>query len=224
MEALGIAEACAFALGSYGAEPHAGNEQLVDALADEPRLHPVWVLGPHQCGEFPEPRRLAQELARNGVRMVRIPCGALTMQKRLDLVLFRDVFAALAPCRVPIMIDCLDSLDQVSTGELETLLGEWTGCPLILTFPKLEQHDRMFYYLWEKFDHFYVEISGYQTLGAIEEVTKRFGSNRLVYGSKYPHFTPLQTMLQVIYSDVAADVKRDLAGNTVRRLLEEVTY
>ena len=42
-----------------------------------------------------------------------------------------------------------------------------------------------------------------------------------MYGSRHPHFTPLQTMLQVIYADVDEPAKRAIAGDTLRGLLAE---
>jgi len=45
-----------------------------------------------------------------------------------------------------------------------------------------------------------------------------------VFGSNYPYFTPLQSMLHLIYSEIAEEDKRLIAGDTVRGLLrKEVT-
>ena len=36
------------------------------------------------------------------------------------------------------------------------------------------------------------------------------------------NFTPLQTMLQVVYAEIDEEAKRKIAGDNVRKLLEDV--
>jgi hypothetical protein len=221
MDALGIAEACPFALSEYDGECGSGNAWVAQAARGNARLHPVWVLGPHHCGEYPAPRDIPAMFARAGVRMARAPLGKMVPLKTLDLCLMEELLDVLCERRIPLLLDCQDSSDQAGTQDLKTILQRWSALPVIVTFPKLEQTDRRLYYLWERFDRLYVDLSPCQTLGGIEAVTQRFGSNRLVFGSRFPFFTPLQTMLQVIYSQVDDTVKADIAGGTVRRLLGE---
>ena len=223
MDSMGIAEACAYALSEYECNPGAGNAWLARELAANPRLHPVLVIGPHQCGEWPSPADLPARLEAAGAKMARLPLGAMTAMKELDILLLEGLADCLTARKAPLFIDCLGSLEQARAADLKTLLERWPTLPVILSFPKTGQQDRMLHCLWERFPNFYVELAGYQTLGIIEDVTRRFGGRRMVFGSRYPHFTPLQTMLQVIYSGVEDAVKREIAGDTVRALLKEVT-
>jgi predicted TIM-barrel fold metal-dependent hydrolase len=146
----------------------------------------------------------------------------MTCLKELDVCLLAELFDHLAPCRTPVFIDCLDTLEQAATAQLRELLDHWPTLPVIVGFPKVEHDDRRLYCLWERSAQFHLELSGYQTLGAIEAVTQRFGPDRLVFGSKSPYFTPLQSMLQVIYSRIDETAKCAIAGGTLRRLLAEV--
>ena len=222
MDSLGIAEACPFALAEYDGNPGTGNAWLDKAVTERERLHPVLVIGPNACGEFIAAADLAGRMRASGARMLRLPLAPLAAQKELDVSLIEDLLDAMAEHRIPLIVDCLTSLEQVRTSEVVAMLRGWPTSHLILSFPKLGTDDRRFYALWDRFEHFHVDLPGYQTLGAIEDVTRRFGSQRIVFGTRYPHFTPLQTMLQVIYSDVDEAAKRDIAGETIRRLLREV--
>lgn len=221
MDSLGIAEACPFALSQYECMPGTGNAWLAQAVKGESRLHPVLVVGPNACGEFIGPEALPERMAACGARMVRLPLGPLSTQQELQVCLIADLLDCMAQHRVAIIIDCLTSLEQVRTDELLTLLRTWPVVHVILSFPKLGSDNRRFYYLWERFPNLHVELSGYQTLGGIEAVTKRFGNHRIVFGTRYPHFAPLQTVLQVIYADVEESVKREIAGGTVRQFARE---
>lgn len=222
MDSLGVAEAMPFALSEYEANMGEGNARLAADTAAVARLHPAWVAIAHQCGEGPTPDELFEQMSRHDVRMIRIGLHKTTFSSDLDLCLLEDLFDRLAPHRIIVYIDCRLSFEQVKTQTMKTLLRTWADMPVVLGVPKIEMQDRVFYYLWERFDNFLIELSGYQVLGGIEAVFARFGSDRIVFGTRYPHFTPLQTMLQIIYSRVEESVKKDIAGATMRRLLGEV--
>ena len=60
-------------------------------------------------------------------------------------------------------------------------------------------------------------------MGTLEKIVERFGPERVVYGSRYPYFTPLQSMLQIIYAGIDEEAKRKIAGDNMRSLLRDVT-
>jgi hypothetical protein len=222
MDELGIAEACPVALMGRDYDPWEANRWLVANLPQSERLHPVWVVATHHTGEFPAPEQLLAEMAQNKVRMLRLfLSGRLSYLDQLDLPLLVELFDALDEHRVPLLIDCVDPL-LLHAADLEPVLKGWPHMPVILSIPKVVQNERWFYYLWERYDNFNVDLPGYQVLGGIEAIVKRFGAHRLVYGSRYPYFTPLQSMLQLIYSEIEEGDKRAIAGDTMRRLLAEV--
>ena len=162
-------------------------------------------------------------MAADNVRLARIGFGSAQYVPRLDLLLYEPLLAALAEACVPVVL-CYQDIQAVDWPAIADALARWPGLRIIMSLSKITYHDRYFYALWEKFDSLYVELSGYQVLNGIEAVTGRFGPDRLVYGSRSPHFAPLQSMLQVIYSDVEEGVKRSIAGGTVRRLMQQVRW
>ncbi len=217
MDELGIAEACTHC---PAATPEQ-NRTIVDSTSGTDRLHPVWYVGTHYTGEFPSPTELTKQMVDSGVRMARIAPGPPFFPSDFDLCGMEPLLDALAERSIVLYLDCT-RVPRPPVRVLQDMLSGWPAIPVILGMAKMLQDDRYFYYLWERHANFHVELSGYQTLGAIETVTERFGSDRLVFGSRYPFFTPLQSMLQVIYSLVEEDVKRDIAGATLRKLLREV--
>ena len=222
MDELGIAEACPVALMGRDYDPWEANQWLVENLPASERLHPVWVAATHHTGEFPSPERLLAEMSQHGVRMLRLFLyPPLSYLDKLDLPILGELFDALDQHRVPLLLDCSDPL-LLHAAELEPVLGGWPHMPLILSLPKVVQNERWFYYLWERYDNFYLDLPGYQVLGGIEAIVGRFGPRRLIYGSRYPYFTPAQSMLQLIYSEVGGPAKKAIAGDTLRGLLAEV--
>jgi len=221
MDELGIAEACPFCMMATNYDPWEANEWLLNHVPPSQRIHPVWAVATHYSQEFPPPRELIRRMDAHGVRMLRLLLHPIPFHDQLDLPLFVELFDTLDQHRVPLMIDSPDPL-QFRASDLEPILERWRNLPVILSIPKVVQNERWFYYLWERYDNFYLDMPGYQVLGGIESIVGRFGPHRLIYGSRYPYFTPLQTMLQVIYSDVDESAKRAIAGDTLRSLLKGV--
>jgi hypothetical protein len=221
MDELGIAEACPAAVLGRDYDPREGNAWLSANLPGSPRLHPVWTVGNHHSGEFPPPDELLAQMREHGVRMLRLFLYPTAFLDRLDLPLLTELFDAMDEHRVPLLVDTSDPL-LLRAEDLEPVFKGWPKLPLILSVPKVVQNERWFYYLWERYDSFHLDLSGYQVLGGIKAIVERFGSRRLVYGSRYPFFTPLQSMLQLIYAEVDDTAKRAIAGDTVRGLLREV--
>lgn len=220
MDEVGIAEACPFHAVARDHSLTEGNRALIDDVAGCERLHPVWIVSPHHTGECLGPEKLVEAMKRHDVRLARISFGSSQYVPRLDLFLFGRLFGALADARVPLLLSVHD-IGAVPFAQIAEALTKWPGLRIVLAVPKVTFHDRWFYALWDAFDTFHVELSGYQVLGGIQAVTERFGPDRLVYGSRYPYFTPLQSMLQVIYGEVDDDAKRAIAGDTMRRVTAE---
>jgi len=222
MDRFGIAEACpSFSIAAeYCIEE--GNRTILDAVGcpSRDRLHPVWIVAPHHTGEAPPPAVLLEAMRRHNVR-----AGKLILHSRLgyldslDVKLCEDLLDALAGHRIPLMLDFV-SFSHADTRDLGELLVHWPDLPVIVTFPKLEKEERMLYGLWEKFAQLRATLSGYQLLGGIEKVVSRFGPGALVYGSQYPFFTPLQSLLHLIYSEIEPEVRQRIAGGNMRELLD----
>lgn len=222
MDELGIAEACPSCFLGRDYDPAEGNEWLTANAPASERIHPVWTIATHYSLEFPAPQELLRQMAAHQVKMLRLWLYPTAYLDRLDLPLFGELFDALGQHRIPVLVDAGDP-SLLRAADLEPLLCGWPDIPFILSVPKQSQNERWFYYLWEKYENFHLDLPGYQILGGIEAAVARFGPSCLVYGSRYPYFTPMQTMLQLIYSEIDENDKRAIAGDNVRRLLGRVT-
>jgi len=220
MDRLGVAEAAVTSLGAAIHRPMAANRELSERLREEPRLHPVWMVAMPQFGHFPPAEALAVEMRAAGVRMLRMCVGANTPFARIPLSPVEAHLDEMAGRRIPLVVE-VRSIDLAVDGALETLLRNWPDLPVILSVPKaVGPIDSLLYSQWERGRNLRVELSGMQTLGFVEYVVQRFDGDRIVYGSRYPYFTQLQAMLQVIYADVPDQARRAIAGDTVRGLLD----
>ena len=221
MERLGIAEACPASISAAVRPARDGNRQLVTQTAGLDRVHPVWVIAAHHTAEAAQPEDLVRQMKDAGVRMARaVLGGADGYFGALHLLQMEGLVDVLAANCVPLILDLCDR-EEVGSRELSDLLHAWPGLPVILTFPKMEKEERVLYCLLERYRNLRVSLSGYQVLGGLEELVRLFGARVALFGSNYPYFTPLQGMLQVIYSEMPEEDQRRVAGDNTRELLRE---
>jgi predicted TIM-barrel fold metal-dependent hydrolase len=65
-----------------------------------------------------------------------------------------------------------------------------------------------------------VEISGYQGLHSIAATVRRFGPERLLFGTHMPLFTPGAAIAAVTYADISETERALIAADNLHRLLE----
>jgi hypothetical protein len=217
MERLGIAEACPTSASAAMLPAGDENQELAARTAGQAGLHPVWCLAAHHTGEAPSPEETARQMRASGFRIARAVVGEGYFGA-LHLLQMEGLLDVLAANRVPLVLDLCDRRD-IESRELCDLLRSWPELPVILSFPKVEREGRVLFCLLERHRNLRVSLRGYQLLGGVEELVRRFGPGVPVFGSNYPEFTPLQGMLQVVYSGISAEDKRRVAGDNVRELL-----
>jgi len=222
MEELGITEACPSSITASFYSIEEGNLELLQAIAPYHQLHPAFLVAPDQTGEAPPAEQLLAQIPAMGLAKMLVD-EVQFYTPLIDVELYGEVFDALTASRTPLLLDYANFFHE-HTFRLRELLKGWPQLPVLLKFPKLACEERVLYYLWEKFTNLHVVLSGYQLLGGIEKAVERFGARAFVFGSNYPFFTPLQSMLQLIYCELSDEDKRLIAGDTARGLLrKEVT-
>ncbi len=221
MDELGIAESAVYHFQAQQYDYRVGNETLLRETAEHDRLHPALMVGPGHTGEAHSPDEVAALMRSGGARILKMFFGVQPFVPGPDPFLMAPLLDRVAERRPLLILDHAD-IHGVRFDWIVDILEGWPGVKVILVLPKLEYHERYFYALWERFDGFFLELAGDQTMGTLEAIVARFGPERVVYGSRYPYFTPLQTMLQVIYSEIDDEAKRKIAGGNVRSLMEDV--
>lgn len=215
LDRSGIAAALVYSTVALDYDAGTGNELLSTALADEPDLHPCWVLLPPGTGEFPPPAELMATMAAQGVRAARLCPGPLRHNFSLEPWCSGELLEALAAARVPLFLD----LDDTSWSEIAALLATYSELPLVVTGVTYRV-DRYLYPLLARFPNLHIDLSGYQGLHAIEHLVARFGAERLLFGSHLPLFEPGATITHLCYAAIDDDAKALIAHGNLERLLE----
>ncbi|MCB9107361.1 MAG: amidohydrolase family protein [Anaerolineales bacterium] len=210
-----ISEALVYSPAAYEYDPSVGNQMLQADLADHPNMHPCWVLLPPATGEMPPLPQLLSLMQQQNVRAVRLCPSPARNNFSLAAWSAGPLLQALAEAAVPLFLD----LSEVTWSEVAALLSDYATLPLVLTGVTYRL-DRYLYPLWSQHQNLYVDTSGYQGFYAIEAVVTRFGSERLLFGTNMPVYSPGAAIAAVTYADISDGAKSLIAGGNLRRLLE----
>ncbi len=196
-------------------DPKIGNQKLMKLVAEEPRLMPVWVLLPHDTGEMEAAEDLVQSMIRNGVHMARL------FPKDHNFSLSEwgcgDLLSALEQRRIPLMVD----LSQSDYDSMAAVLSAHPDLPLILS-DVAYRSDRFIYPLLAAHPNLRIETSRYQTHRGIESICDRFGSSRLVFGSRSPDLPPGPMAMTIRYASIGRDDRERILGGNIQSLMEGI--
>jgi len=211
MDYLGIAQALVMHTWASRWSPRLGNEKLDETIADEDNLYPCYVALPSATDELAEPGEFATHVREQNGAVRLFPAD-----HQWDLADWcaDSLLAALDAEAVTTLID----IGQTNWSQVAAVLERYTKLPLIImaTSYRINRH---IYPLFEKYDNLYLESHTYQTPWGIEDISRRFGADRLIFGTSLPEMEGGAAIGQVLYADLSAEDKAKIAGGNLRRLL-----
>ena len=216
MDTAGIEDALVYHTVAKEADPVLGNSLLYKEIEGHERLHPVWVLVPHHCGEFPEPKKMLKELETTGVKAVKMFPTKDHHSFSLETWCSGELLSALEEAYIPLMLD----IEIVWWETIARLLAAYPKLPLIVVDANY-RHNRFMYPLFERHENLYVELSRHFGAGVLEDVVKRFGSHPLLFGTNMPRYTGTAAVSFLTYADIPRKDKQAIAGENLRKLLEK---
>lgn len=214
MEYYGIKKALVYHSMAREYDPVVGNSMLMEVIKKYPSLIPVWVVMHHHTDEFPEPDELIRQLKQNNVKAVRMFPHSAEQNYSIAEWNCGELFTVLEKHHIPLLI----GLDQLSWDELYQLCSNHPELRIILTDVEY-RIDRNIYALLKKFEHLHIETSGYKVHHGIEEISRRFGARRLVFGSGMPVYSGGAAASVVNYGSLTEEEKRMIAYGNLEKLL-----
>ena len=216
MEYYGIGRSLVCHSMAAGYDAAAGNEILSDEIKNYPELSATWAVKPHHMGDFFKPGELRAQMKLNNVKSVRVyPSGR---NHNFSVSHYGELFGMLADCKVPVIADS----EQVSFEVASGILSDFPGLRLIITKLHFGQGNHL-YPIMEKHENLYLEVIGLKIYTGIEDVAKRFGAGRIVFGSSAPLYSGASAVGMVTYANISDDEKEMIAHGNLERLLGEVT-
>ncbi len=201
--------------------PWDGNLRLVEEVKGFPRLHPAWVLLPHQTGEMPPPHQLVEEMIKNRVAAL----WALPGEHHyiLDGVSFGSLFEEMIAHHIPLFYS-LSDLGDTPAGwrEVSRLLKDFPELTLIAVNQSVWGEDHFFRPLVEKFPNFHMDTSHYELANGLRDFYLKYGAERWLFGTAFPKRCMGGSLMQLINTDIPIDAKQAIASGNLKRLLAQV--
>ena len=223
LDFCGVGEALVFHTAQQFDSPQAGNHfvvsetQLRPPEADyvgqasgQPRLHPTWAILPPQteC----DVAGFLDDMRGHGVKALR----AYPEEHRYLLggITFGPLFEELAARRIPLLL----GPHWQTVGDV---LAEFPELTLVVVDHGSWGDDRFFRPLIERYPRLYLDTANYQLERGLTDFVRRYGPDRLLYGSGSPNIQMGAALLTLAQADMSDSAKAAIAGGNLRRLLSE---
>ena len=220
MGRLGIERALVRHRACLDASPEAGNALLMEEIAPYPRLVPAWHMTPDGFEGTWDPAAAVETLVGHGVR------AAWTTTRGRDSAPFllepwcaEELLSALENHRVPLLLPYAD----VYPNTLHAVLGAFPRMPVVLLEVPRYGRNQPLYRLMDLHANLHLSLSPlYSVHEGIEDVWRRFGAERLLFGTGYPVCEGGAAVAALNYAALP-DVDREaIGGANLQRLLDEV--
>lgn len=194
-----------------------GNRELLESIRGDRDLVAAATLVPEMAsgGSWAE---LLRSMITEGVRVVRLfpdSHNFLLVDEYLD-----GMLEAIQETRLPLMI----WHTETTWPELGRLCQKYPDLPVIVdgTGRKLFYDNRSYYPLLERLDNLFLETHNLTNYLGLDDLVKRFGSRRFLFGSYFPHLDPNSSTMPISDGEMNEEDRHNIAHGNLDRLLEEV--
>lgn len=189
-----------------------GNRQLIEETEGRAGLYRMCVALPDIVGNEQDAAGFVIEMRKHKVAAVKIfprTHNFTLMNHGLDPLL-----TLLNEKALPLFSD----QEEISWEEIQYILKSFPKLPFVLTNVGYRL-GRYIDPLMKKYRTFHLEISRYQVHRGLEELCRKFGSERLLFGSGMPMFSPEPVKMMVESARISVRDKRNIAEANLRRVL-----
>ena len=194
-----------------------GNQAILEAIRGDRELVAAATLVPEMArsGRWPQ---LLRSMIAQGVRLVRL--FPYSHNFLLDGEYLDGMLEAIQEVRLPLMIWHTQTTWPVLGG----LCEKYPHLPVIVegTGRKLFYDNRTYYQFLKRFPNLFLETHNLTNYLGLDDLVKRFGSRRLLFGSYFPHLDPNSSSMPVRDGQMEEDDRQNIAHGNLERLLAEV--
>src|SRR5690242_16048334 len=221
MDACGVDQAVVYHVVAKEHAPWPGNELLIHDLAGHPRLLPAFVLIPPFTGEQPPLPELLDMMNAYDVGLVRLfPASSLDGHRfAMREWCIGPVLTAMEEAAVPVAVDfSLFRRGEPPWDDVFEVCSKHPDLQLVLTDVQ-GRNNRSLYALLDRFPNLFLCTWGLNVHCGVEDITAKFGADRLLFGSNSPSRSMAAGRFVVDHADIAAEQTNQILGGNALRLL-----
>ena len=214
MDDYGIERAVVYHSAARFYHPREGNDALLREIGPHKgRLLPCLVLLPTTTGETGSIRKVKRLLDESEAVAVRF--FPTEHNFCLDEWCVGDLLSLLEERSIPLILEH----GQQGIGEIRAICERHPNLPVILSVTGYRT-TRTLYALFRDCPNFHIEISTFLVFRGLEDVVRRFGPGKLLFGTRVPHQPPGAAMARILYAEIDEKAKKAIAFDNARRLFE----
>jgi len=217
MDELNIKKAIVYHISQRDVHPEFGNEILINEISVKEKFYGLITVLPFQTEEI-------KKIDFKDLRRKKI-AGFNFFPKRHNYILskttFGDFLCELEARNFPVFLDIF-SCDY---NNVYSILNEFPNLTCILCNLGIWNTDRFTWPLLEKYPNVYLEsslLSLYE--GGIEETVKKYGSERIVFGSGFPERYFEASILQISHAEIEEKDKENIAYKNIEKIVRSIKY
>lgn len=216
MDRLEIEKALVAHYSGYESLPDLGNRRIEDEARGNPRLARVWTALPDTAGDTPPAKQWVAGMLSAGARAVQL--FPKRMNWRLDEWCAGSLLRAIEERKVLALLP----FAEADLGTIHEVLDAHPRLPLLLTNVNYRVN-RMLFPLLELHANLHIDLAPpYDVHDGVEEICKRFGAKRLLFGTGYPVAEPGAALAMLAYARIADEERALIGAGNLERLLGEV--
>lgn len=218
MDGLNIEKAVAWHITQHDYSPAEGNIALAKTISGSNRLLGCWTILPAQTEEVIK-KDFFEQMKKNRIVAIRV----FPVQQRfiLSKAVFGKVFNEMMKRNIPLMLSLRK--DAVTWEMIYSLLKEYPELLCILCDIGIWGVDRYTFPLLENHRNVYLETSLLSlNEGSFDLVVKKYGAERLVFGSGFPERYPEAAMLDLIHANISETDKIKIAYKNMENIISRV--
>lgn len=200
------------------ARSHEANRAAAEAARSSDRFIPAFVIAPQPYDDVGYIEEYARRMADAGAKAAWVWPHQGKQSHGLWSWLVGGLFSLCSRCRLPLFLP----VDAASPDRIDTICRDFPDLRVVLAnmdyrvdgwlFPLLRRHPQLRVCLGP----------AYVTPVGIDRFVKHFGSERLIFGSGLPHYSPGGLIGHVMYSGIDDDDKQRILSGNVETLMQEV--
>lgn len=192
-----------------------GNILLEEELAGNSRFMKQWIVVPNHSGEYMDTEELLEAMKEHDVKTVRVCPKAYGFSLRpYDA---GELLQTMSDCKIPVFIES----SQTDWDGLYQMLTDYPQLKVVFCDVGYDQMRHM-YALLDSCPNLYVETSTYIVNDGIREFVRRYGSDRMLFGTGLPDACATGAVTLLRYMEIAEEDKEKIAKGNILKLLEEV--
>jgi len=214
LDVQGIEKALIWHIAQHDLSPVEGNRLLSGLITGQKRLYGCWTILPPQTGEvitldFFD--RMKKE------RIAALRAFPDIHRFMLNRVVFGSFLDEAGERKIPLLLSLKKG---ISWQGVYGLLKDFPDLTCVLCDIGIWGADRYTWPLLENYGNIYLETSllalGY---GQLEATVRKFGAERIIFGSGFPERYPESSICEVLHADISEAARRKIARENMENLI-----